>query len=272
MVDDDDGDDMLPEQYAALKRAQGYQVDRSRPPGERWITLGNALTRAAHCLTLSEKRVLMLAISKIDSRASPPADRIYRTKITAAEYTEVFSVDPTTAYEALARAGRSLYQRSIRFHIPAHRRKGAPIEPGIITMRWVGKAHYQRGEGWIELSWWPDLLPELMGLRKKFTSYQLSQASALRSAYSWKLLELLMRYESRGAAEYTIEDFAEAMEATPKQRANFAAIRRKIVEPAVKELAEKDGWRIEWETVQAGKRVKALRFRFERDPQGRLDL
>lgn len=271
-MDDDDDGDMLPEQYAALQRAKGYQVDRTRPAGDRWITLGNALTRAAHCLTLAEKRVVMLAISKIDSRASPPADRVYRTKISAQEYAETFDLDPNTAYEALAKAGKNLYQRSIRFHVPAYRRNGTPIEPGISTMRWIGKAHYQRGEGWIELSWWPDLLPQLMGLRKKFTSYQLRQASALRSTYSWKLLELLMRYESRGTAEYAIEDFWEAMEATPKQRTDFSAVRRKIIEPSVRELAQKDGWLIEWEPLLAGKRVKALRFRFERDPQGQLPV
>jgi len=69
-----------------------------------------------------------------------------------------------------------------------------------------------------------------------------------------------MRFQSTGWAEYTIEDFAEAMEATEKQRANFAAIRRKIIEPAVKELAEKDGWVIQWKPIKAGRRVAAVHF------------
>ena len=101
-------------------------------------------------------------------------------------------------------------------------------------MRWVGQVHYQKTEGWVELYWWPKLLPHLTGLKRQFTTYQLQQASALRSAYSWKLLELLMRFQGTGRAEYTIEDFCTSMEATPKQRENFAAIRRRIIEPAVK--------------------------------------
>ena len=85
----------------------------------------------------------------------------------------------------------------------------------------------------MELYWWPKLLPHLTGLRRQFTSYQLQQDTALRSAYSWRLLELLMRFESTGWAKYSIEDFCTAMDATAKQRENFANIRRKIIDPAV---------------------------------------
>lgn len=109
-----------------------------------------------------------------------------------------------------------------------------------------------------------------MGLRKNFTSYQLQQASALRSVYSWRLLELLTRFKSTGKAEYTIEDFCTSMEATEKQRADFNNIRRRMIEPAVKELTQKDGWLIQWEPIKAGRKVKSLRFTFMRNPQGNL--
>ena len=129
-------------------------------------------------------------------------------------------------------------------------------------MRWVGRCQYHEGEGWVQLAWWPDLLPSLVGLRKQFTTYQLQQASALRSMYSWRLLELLMRFKSTGKAEYTIEDFATSMDATEKQRADFGKIRTKIIEPAVKELVEKQGWEIQWRAIKAGRKVKSLRFDF----------
>jgi plasmid replication initiation protein len=40
----------------------------------------------------------------------------------------------------------------------------------------------------------------------------------------------------------------------------------------VHELNEKDGWLIDWEPIKAGRKVKAVRFTFERDPQGRLPV
>ncbi|EBA4400347.1 replication initiation protein [Salmonella enterica] len=230
----------------------------------------NSLIRAGHGLSLPEKRIVMMAVSMLDSRKSYRPGDVPTTRITAAEYAALAECEMNTAYEALQDAAKQLYHRSITFYEPAHKRRGKDVEPTKVQMRWVGQVHYQKGEGWVELYWWPKLLPYLTNIKKQFTSYQLKQASALRSAYSWRLLELLLRFEKTGVAEYTIEDFAVSMDATPKQRENFAAIRRKIIEPAVKELNDKDGWVIQWQPIKAGRKVAKVRFTFKRDPQGRL--
>lgn len=241
-------------------------------PPAQIVTMSNALTRAAHGLSLAEKRIVMCAVAKLDPRRPHPAGVVLVTTVTAAEYAESFPVDLSTAYTQLRDGAKELYQRSITFFEEAHNRRGKPIAPTRVTMRWIGQAKYHDGEGWVEVHWWPAVVPHLTGLRKQFTKVQLEQAATLRSVYSWKLLELLMRFKGTGWAEYDIEDFAEAMEATEKQRANFNNLRRKMIEPAVAELAEKDGWSIQWEPIKAGRKVKALRFHFEREPQLRLDL
>nr|XP_044251684.1 uncharacterized protein LOC123003388 [Drosophila takahashii] len=162
--------------------------------------------------------------------------RIVMLAITAAEYAETFSVDARTAYEALQDAAKHLFDRKITFFEPAYTRAGKPLKPIRNDMRW-------------------------------FTTYKLQQANALRSAYSWRLLELLMHYRDSGIAEYTIEDFCASMDATEKQKADFNNIRRRIIEPAVKELIEKDGWLIQWTPIKAGRKVSRLRFEFRKNPQ-----
>lgn len=256
-----------------LCKIQGYNAgDLERLAGKRWITMTNALTRAGHGLTLAEKRILMLAVSKLDSRKPLPAGKVPTTRITAAEFAEAFAVSQDTAYDQLQDAAKKLYDRSITFYEPASRRSRKPLAATRVQMRWVGQVGYQTGEGWVKLYWWHEVVPHLFGLKKHFTTYQLQQASALRSAYSWRLLELLTRFKSSGTAEYTIEDFAISMDATEKQRENFNYIKRRMIEPAVKELIEKDGWLIEWEAIKAGRKVKALRFTFSRNPQQSLDF
>ena len=48
-------------------------------------------------------------------------------------------------------------------------------------------------------------------------------------------------------------------------------LRRRVIEPAVKELLEKNSLAIEWEPVKpAGRKVTGFRFKFNPDPQGRL--
>jgi plasmid replication initiation protein len=260
----------------AATRVERYDVDNpERHPGGRWVTMSNALTRAGHGLTLAEKRIVMLAVSKLDSaKIMRPGEVLPSVKITAHEYAEAFGLDPNSgvAYEALKDAARSLYNRSITFFEPAYKRNGQPLKPIRTDMRWIGRCQYHEGEGWIQLAWWPELVPSLVGLKKQFTSYQLQQASALRSAYSWRLLELLTRFKSSGVAEYTVEDFAASMDAPPSLQNDFGQVKRRIIEPAIRELTEKDGWMIEWEPIKQGRRVASVRFEFMRSPQKSLQL
>lgn len=251
-----------------LTRYNASSVERVG--GNRWITLSNALTRAGHGLSLAEKRLVMMAVSKLDSSKNLKPLEVPMTKITAAEYVESFGVDANTAYDQLQSAAKNLYERSINFFEPAHKRNGEPIKPTKVKMRWVGGIKYHEGEGWIELHWWPHLLPHLTGIKRQFTTYQLKQASALRSVYSWRLLELLLKYKKTGRADYTIEDFCASMDAPVKHAQNFARVRTKIIEPAIKELTLKDGWLIEWEPIKAGRKVKRLCFTFRKNPQSDL--
>lgn len=257
---------------ALAHKLKGFNVaNEERPTGERLVTMSNALTRAGHGLTLAEKRIVASAAAKLDSRKVLKPGEVPRTQISAAEYAETFGVDMRTAYEQLQDAAKSLYHRSITFYEPAWKRNGEPLPPTKVQMRWVGSVKYQEGEGWVELAWWTDLLPHLTGLQKQFTSYQLQQASAMRSIYSWRLLELLTRFKSNGWAEYTIEDFKTSMDAPPSLN-DFGQIKRRIIDPAVKELVEKDGWLIQWQPIKAGRKVKSVRFTFMKNPQGMLPI
>jgi len=228
--------------------------------------MSNALARAGQGLTLAEKRLISAAASKLDSRkihSDPTRPPI--TRIMAVDYAATFKVDLDTAYNQLQSAGRQLYERSITWTDPP---KGRRKEGARHAMRWIGQAVYHKGEGWIELHWWMPVLPHLLGLREKFTTYQLQQASALRSLYSWRLLELMQSWKNKGQFEISIEDFYTAMDATEKQRQDFAAIRRRMIEPAIKELSEKENWIIQWEALKTGRKVARLRFVFLQNPQG----
>lgn len=252
----------------AAHAALGYQI-KDQEPGEKWVTMSNALTRAGHGLSLPEKRMIMCAVAQLDSCKRVEFGTVLRTKITASEYAELFDLDPTSAYEQLKSGAKVLYNRSVTFFEAAHKRGGKDLVK--VQMRWIGSAKYHEGQAWVELAWWPDLLPHLVGLKKQFTSYQLKQASALRSVYSWRLLELLMRFENTGWAEYTIEDFCASME-TPASLSDFGQIRRRVIDAAIAELTQKDGWLIEYKTIKRGRKVTGLRFEFGRNPQQSLGL
>lgn len=233
-------------------------------PNKLQVTMSNALANAAQSLSLAEKRVMMYAVAKLDSFKRDGGTSNGIIKLTAHEYAEQFGVDPDTAYTQLKSAGDSIFDRYIRFFETT--RKG-DIE---VKIRWVSRAEYHKGEGWIALRFTPDVQPHLTALQSKFTSYKLAQASALRSLYSWRLLELLSQNKGLGFRQITLDEFHHAMETPEGYKANFKEVRRRVVEPAVKELQEKDGWIIEWSAIKTGRKVSSLRFTFKRDPQGTL--
>ncbi len=226
------------------------------------VTMSNALIRAGHGLSLAEKRIVMIALSKLDSTKPFVENLIIKTKITATEYANEFEVSMDTAYDQLSTASGVLKKRELVFYDPSHKRGEKKIDSTRSVMAWVGQVDYDVGDGFVVLHWWPATMKHLMGLKWHYTSYQLKQASALKSVSSWRLLELLTRFEDNGWAQYDIEDFAMSMDATEKQKENFAAIRRKIIEPGVDEL-KKHGWTIHWEPIKDGRKVKFVRFEFK---------
>lgn len=245
------------------EKVQRVKPERSIPLSERYVNMSNMLIRAAQSLNLAEKRVMSCAIAKLDSRRLPDSLNALKIRLSASEYAETFGVHKDTAYDQLKSASENLFNRYIRVVIPGG--KKGPIEK---KFRWVGGITYQDGEGWIELAFWHEIVPQLMMLRREFTGYKLAQASALRSVYSWRLLELLAQFKSTGFLRINIEEFSHAMDVPESYRKDFKAIRCRVIEPSVLELTKKNGMLIEWNTVkEGGRKITGVEFRFGPNPQ-----
>jgi plasmid replication initiation protein len=244
-------------EYAGEKKEQALV--------KRQINISNDLTEAAHGLTLGEKRVVMGCVAQLDSLRQESGR--YKVRISATEFAETFKVSTDTAYDQLKSVAARLYERSVKRVTETARGKK------IMTHRWVSSIAYHEGEGYIELGFSHEITPYLVALRGCHTSYKLEQASALRSVYSWRLLEMIMRFNSTGLLRISIQDFYHAMDVPKTYQENFKDLRNRVIEPAVKELQEKDNWLITWEgTKKGGRKITGLEFRFKKNPQFKLPL
>jgi len=244
-----------------------HEIKQLDDEQDRWVSMSNILTRAAHSLNLSEKRLIALGLASTDSvplkSLALAGNSGWKVRVTAQEYAATFDVEPCTAYTQMQEASRKLFSRQITSHIK--NRKGKPTERNI---RWVSSALYADGDGYVELNFSPEIAPHLLGLRKQFTTYKLRHAAALDTVYAWRLFEMLKSWQSTGLYATTIEDFWEAMEAPPSCRKDFKALRIRIIEPAVESITAKASMLVEWTPVKSGaRRVTSLEFRFEANPQ-----
>lgn len=232
----------------------------------RSVTLSNAVVQSAQQLSLIQKRLVMCAVARLNPRAKVLPEKAIR--ISAQEYGETFGVSEKSAYGDLKRAASTVVQKSITMHRKT--RRGVEV---VAKYPWLSLAEYADGEGWVAIRFNPEIAPYLVDLKKHFTRYNLAQAGALRSVYTWRLLENLQmhhRPDNESWWQIDIEDFQEIMEAPASYRTNFAYMRKNVIDPSVAELKEKDGWIIQWKPIKRGRKVCALRFEYKRDPQGRL--
>jgi plasmid replication initiation protein len=250
-----------------MRKQNRVEPKTDKPLTERNVSMSNALARASHGLNLGEKRLIAAGLSGTDSKSPRAFNQSalaggWNVRIPAMEYAEWLGITPKTAYEQLRDAADDLIKR-----------QWVIVEGRSITKyNWLSKAKYHEKEGWVEIEFTHYTAPHLLALANHFTTYKLKQAAALRSIHSWRLLECLESWKSTGHWKPTIEEFCHAMDAKPSYRKDFGMLRRSVIEPAVKELREKDGMQLTWSPIKAGRKVMALDFHFNPAVQGRLPL
>ena len=76
------------------------EYSRDKSLKDLHINMSNALIRAAHGVTLNEKRLLSCAIAKLDSPriGVRPGFNQMKIKLTAVEFAKAYTVDERTAY------------------------------------------------------------------------------------------------------------------------------------------------------------------------------
>lgn len=252
------------------RRGRMLKERTDKPIEERSVSTSNALARGAQGLTLTEKRIIALALAKTDS--IPARDLVlsqragWQVRLNASEYAETYEVDMNTAYEQLKHSARALLKRT--WKTSSEGKRGTIFREG----NWVSVIEYCEGEGRVDIAFTPEVAPHVLALRAQFTTYKLKQAAALRSIYAWRLFECLQSWQGKGIWKPSIDDFMTAMDAPDSCRKDFGNLRMRVIEPAVAELREKNALVVEWEADRAGRKVVGLVFKFRPDPQGRLDL
>lgn len=185
------------------------------------VVMSNAISRAAQSLSLAEKRIIFAAIAQMGGKYAP-------VRITAQEYANTFGMPLKQAYSQLKEASENFFNRYIRFKL----NEVSEIDVDVWKIRWLGAYKYNDGEANVLLHFTPQVMPYLCELEDNFTKYQLSQACALRSVHSWRLLELFEQMntnkENNGWLSISLEDFHHAME-SPDSYKGFEAQPYEIV-------------------------------------------
>lgn len=127
---------------------------------------------------------------------------------------------------------------------------------------WVSKVWCNKGSGVAKVKLDEDMIPFLFDLKEKFLSYGLYSVLAMKSQYSIRIYELLKSYANVGYYKTNIDDFKKLLMVEKiKSYTNFAEFKRKVLEPAIKEINELTDIEISYSLHKQGNKVIGLMFK-----------
>lgn len=227
------------------------------------VVKDNALINASYTLGLVEQRLILLAIVVIREHThNMQLDYIAFNKpitITAESYINAFGVAPSTAYETLKDACKSLFSRQFSYHEPREKGKVA-----YKTTRWVSDIAYIDNSATVEFTFAPAVLPLIVHLEKHLTSYELKQVANLTSGYAIRLYELLISWRSVGKTpEMDLLEFRKKMGVLESEYPRIDNLKRVVLESAIKQINKHTDISVTYEQHKTGRSITGFSFKFK---------
>lgn len=221
------------------------------------VVKSNKLVEALQSLTLSETRLIQLAI--IDARETGKGlTPEHPLELNAARYASAFNISNDAAYSCLAEAEETLFKRQFTIE----NEDGSPTKS-----RWIQDANYKKGEGRILLTLTRVLIEQVTkidGFENYFTSYHLKQTANFKSMYAVRLYELLKQWKSVGATPaFNIQKFREQLGIGINEYSRIEAFKRRVLDVALQQINEFSDIEVEYQQHKKGKSVSGFSFSFE---------
>ncbi len=197
------------------------------------IRKSNELIEARYRLSVNEQRLVYTLLSLIHPEDEDFKDYIIKID----DLAKMFELEKSNnTYERIQEASKELLNRMISlpdYENPKRRR----------FLHWFSYVEYIEGQGEIKVSFHKELKPYLLRLKEHFTQYQLPSIAKFRGQYSARFYELLKRREYQGDGgqfwvKYSILELRMILDIPDNEYALFGDFRRKVIEPAIKEIQE----------------------------------
>src|SRR5690606_30247585 len=187
----------------------------------------NLLINARYSLKLSEHRVILLCLQKINPKDSN-SPRTFRLE--AADYARQFRTSRPNAYRDLKEALDGLWEREVYIDLSTEidQEGGKIVNERYRRIRWVVSQEYAKGQGWAEVTFHEEMMPFLTALKGRFSSYDTAYVSLFQSAYAHRIYELLIQYRDFGRREFEVKVLSAILELDGKYQ-NWSDLRRFVI-------------------------------------------
>ncbi|MCS3528617.1 plasmid replication initiation protein [Acinetobacter johnsonii] len=221
------------------------------------VVKSNKLVQALQALTLSETRLIQLAI--VDARETGKGlSSEQPLELHASRYAQAFNISTDAAYLALNEAEDSLFKRQFTI----------TNDDGTLTKsRWIQDTNYRKGEGRILVTLTRvviDHVTKIDGFEQYFTSYHLKRTSEFQSVYAVRLYELLIQWRSVGKTPiFELNKFRSQLGIAVNEYTRMEAFKRRVLEVAIDQINDFSDITVKYEQHKQGRSISGFSFRFK---------
>ncbi|ENV48958.1 hypothetical protein P255_02676 [Acinetobacter brisouii CIP 110357] len=218
----------------------------------------NNLIEASYALSLSEQRLILIAIiAARDIEQDLTADTMLT--IHASEYMKHFNLERQSAYEALQAACDNLFERKLTY-------KAIDPQTGKLAVyksRWVSKVGYVKEAACAQLVFAPDILQLFVKLEEKFTRYELKQISQLSSVYAIRLYELLIRWRGKGKLYISVSQLREKLGLLENEYQVMGDFKKRVLTVAIDQINKFTDIDVSYTQKKEGRTITHIEFSFD---------
>ncbi|SHK64718.1 replication initiation protein [Tepidibacter formicigenes] len=207
----------------------------------------NKLIEAKYDLNLNEQKIILYAVSKLDRNNS----NFNILELEVKEFTKLIGTT-TDRYSEIRELVRELRKKEVIIKLDDNNK-----QKELIT-GWLSSIEY-KGDGIIELEFSQKLVPYLLQLKKFYTKYEIKNILYLKNKYSIRIYELLKQYQTIGKREFNLEELKDKLGCSNKFK-EFRDFKRRILDPAKKEINELTDINFEYEKLTRGRKVIGIKF------------
>ena len=213
------------------------------------ITQANAMINSKYTLNLSEQRLILFAIAQIDSVND---ESFFKFSCTVKELEKELSIE--------------LKESRLKDLAVNILKKPLLIKEGInwIACNWFSSFKYYGGEARIEFKISDDLVPYLLKLKEKFTTYSLEIAIQFQGKYTTRFYEFCMQVKNQDKKEISFElDFLYELLQLPKTMRVWGQFKRDVLDLSINEINEKTEIKANYEAIKTGRKYTNLILSWE---------
>lgn len=213
------------------------------------ITQANAMINSKYTLNLSEQRLILFAIAQIDSVND---ESFFKFSCTVKELEKELSIE--------------LKESRLKDLAVNILKKPLLIKEGInwIACNWFSSFKYYGGEARIEFKISDDLVPYLLKLKEKFTTYSLEIAIQFQGKYTTRFYEFCMQVKNQDKKEINFElDFLYELLQLPKTMRVWGQFKRDVLDLSINEINEKTEIKANYEAIKTGRKYTNLILSWE---------